>query len=73
MKKEYSTPIVEKIAFNYRDLVVAASGNSGSGGAIPDSNDVIDTPKSNGWGTSACSALKELSEGITIWAGCLFG
>lgn len=27
MKKEYSTPIVEKIAFNYRDQVVAASGD----------------------------------------------
>lgn len=33
MKKEYSTPIVEKIAFNYRDQVVAASGEiSGAGG-----------------------------------------
>ena len=34
MKKEYSTPIVEKIAFNYRDQVVAASGDeiSGAGG-----------------------------------------
>lgn len=26
MKKTYETPIVEKIAFNYRDQVVAASG-----------------------------------------------
>lgn len=33
MKKEYSTPIAEKIAFNYRDQVVAASGvNAGTGG-----------------------------------------
>lgn len=33
MKKEYSTPIAEKIAFNYRDQVVAASGESaGTGG-----------------------------------------
>ena len=37
MKKYYETPSAEKIAFNYRDQVVAASGangdtNSGSGG-----------------------------------------
>lgn len=28
MKKAYETPIVEKIAFRYRDQVVAASGNN---------------------------------------------
>lgn len=33
MKKEYSTPIVEKIAFNYRDQVVAASGIPDQGGS----------------------------------------
>lgn len=36
MKKEYSTPIAEKIAFNYRDQVVAASaGNAQGGGETP--------------------------------------
>lgn len=33
MKKFYEAPSVEKIAFRYRDQVVAASGDSGSGGA----------------------------------------
>lgn len=32
MKKRYETPTVEKIRFNYRDQVVAASGTS-----VPDS------------------------------------
>lgn len=30
MKKTYETPSVDKIAFNYRDQVVATSGNAGS-------------------------------------------
>lgn len=30
MKKTYETPCADKIAFNYRDQVVAASGGSGS-------------------------------------------
>ena len=33
MKKYYEPPSVEKIAFRYRDQVVAASGDAGSGGA----------------------------------------
>lgn len=74
MKKEYSTPIVEKIAFNYRDQVVAASGFENGGGTTGDDNEFIDTtPRTNGWGTATCSALKDLSEGITLWSGCLFG
>ncbi len=32
MKKEYTTPVIEKIAFDYRDQVVVAS-NAGSGGS----------------------------------------
>lgn len=31
MKKNYETPTVEKIQFNYREQVVATSGISGSG------------------------------------------
>ena len=38
MKKSYETPSVEKITFNYRDQVVAASGGVGSGGAGQDGN-----------------------------------
>lgn len=35
MKKTYETPCADKIAFNYRDQVVAASGEtSGSGGQL---------------------------------------
>lgn len=34
MKKNYTTPTIEKIAFRYRDQVVAASGDgAGNGGA----------------------------------------
>ena len=33
MKKTYETPSVEKISFNYRDQVVAASGGSRSSGS----------------------------------------
>lgn len=33
MRKIYAPPSVEKIAFRYRDQIVAASGDSGSGGA----------------------------------------
>ena len=36
MKKSYETPSVEKIKFNYRDQVVAASG----AGAVTGSGDV---------------------------------
>ncbi len=32
MKKTYETPCADKIAFNYRDQVVAASGDDISGG-----------------------------------------
>ena len=32
MKKTYSKPTAEKLAFKYRDQVVAASGGNGGGG-----------------------------------------
>lgn len=32
MKKHYEVPTVEKISFNYRDQVVAASGGNGGDG-----------------------------------------
>lgn len=35
MKKTYETPCADKIAFNYRDQVVAASGDDISGGGNP--------------------------------------
>ena len=42
MKKDYETPTVEKITFNYRDQVVAASGVTGNeqagSGSIFESN-----------------------------------
>lgn len=39
MKKLYETPMVEKITFNYRDQVVAASGeNESSSGTNTGSN-----------------------------------
>lgn len=35
MKKHYEVPTVEKISFNYRDQVVAASGESGGTPGTP--------------------------------------
>lgn len=32
MKKTYETPCADKITFNYRDQVVAASGDGSTGG-----------------------------------------
>lgn len=31
MKKNYETPVIDKISFNYKEQVVAASGDSGGG------------------------------------------
>ena len=45
MKKSYETPMVEKIRFNYRDQVVAASGQT---------DPVETTQRINGWGNTAC-------------------
>ena len=56
MKKLYTTPSVEKIAFRYRDQVVAASGDgTGNGG----SGDVPSTPgfgqvTNEAWGSNGC-------------------
>lgn len=38
MKKAYESPVAEKIAFNYRDQVVAASGGSSGGSGTVDDN-----------------------------------
>lgn len=45
MKKSYETPSVEKIKFNYRDQVVAASGDAVTGNT---------TQRINGWGDTVC-------------------
>lgn len=37
MKKTYSKPEADKISFNYRDQVVAASGNSGGNSLVQNS------------------------------------
>jgi len=54
MKREYMKPEVEKISFCYRDQVVAASGDSGSGSdSIPSKPNVGDW--TNNPGASGCS------------------
>ncbi|MBR5547916.1 MAG: hypothetical protein IKU70_13190 [Clostridia bacterium] len=57
MKKAYETPSVEKIAFNYRDQVVAASGDpiaSGNNGSTQeDWGDVLGRIV-EGLGSSLC-------------------
>lgn len=40
MKKSYETPMVEKIKFNYRDQVVAASGGANSSGTDEQRSDI---------------------------------
>ena len=69
MKKIYEAPTVDKIAFNYRDQVVAASGveggsntsaNTGSGNAA---NDFVDRLFQNaGW--SGCDVVGDIIGGI---------
>lgn len=44
MKKVYEKPEADKIAFNYRDQVVAASGNSDSGGGFMENSAGIGSP-----------------------------
>lgn len=70
MKKEYSTPIVEKIAFNYRDQVVVASASQG-GGENGDDQVINTSPKTNGWGSDTCGGAVWLTEFIPLIAGCI--
>ena len=44
MKRAYSKPEAEKISFNYRDQVVAASGDSGSGDITKENSAGIGSP-----------------------------
>ena len=48
MKKVYEAPSVEKIKFNYRDQVVAASAGDGT------------ETTSNGYNSSACNAIDQI-------------
>ena len=50
MKKEYITPTAEKIRFNYRDQVVAASGEGGGGTSNPSFGSIT----RENWGSNGC-------------------
>ena len=50
MKKKYENPTIQKIAFSYRDQVVAASGNP-----LPDN--AINTGNNNGGGSGTGNAI----------------
>ena len=52
MKKTYEAPTVDKIAFNYRDQVVAAS--AGGEGGNQSSNPTIGSMTSESWGQNGC-------------------
>ena len=72
MKKTYTSPTVEKIRFNYRDQVVAASGapvatsDTGVGNNTGDrANQVVDYLL-NGAGISSCDQIGD-------WVGGWFG
>ena len=58
MKKTYETPTVDKIAFRYRDQVVAASGTLNSGapdqGNTPSTGEQIIGRILEGLGASIC-------------------
>lgn len=56
MKKAYETPSVEKIAFNYRDQVVAASGDENNGSTQEDWGDILGRIF-EGLGSSVCKPL----------------
>lgn len=60
MKKSYETPSVEKICFNYRDQVVAASGT------VPTENGNIFQSDQLGSCYSAGEAIEYL---FAIWLG----
>ena len=60
MKKSYETPSVEKICFNYRDQVVAASGT------VPTENGNIFQSNQLGSCYSAGEAIEYL---FAIWLG----
>lgn len=53
MKKVYEHPMVEKIAFRYRDQVVAASGDGGTSTDFPN-NPSIGQLTSESWGQNGC-------------------
>lgn len=44
MKKMYEKPEADKISFNYRDQVVAASGGTGYGGSFMQNIEGIGSP-----------------------------
>lgn len=59
MKKAYEAPSVEKIAFNYRDQVVAASGNpAGLGDDSPTRGEQIIGRILEGLGQSWCAGYE---------------
>ena len=61
MKRTYETPMVEKLAFCYRDQVVAASG-----GVAGSSSDIGGT---SGGSSSAEQIIGQIAEGLNI-NGC---
>ena len=60
MKKAYETPMVEMIAFNYRDQVVAASGGTSSvlGDNSPTTGEQIIGRIMEGFGVSGCAGYE---------------
>lgn len=72
MKKTYETPTVDKIAFRYRDQVVAASGTLNSGapewdGDNPSTGEVIIGRIAEGLGINGCSTF-QCSSLMNSWA-----
>lgn len=68
MKKAYETPMVEMIAFRYRDQVVAASGvlaNQDVTGSNtrPGANEIVDYIM-NGLGVRSCDTIGDIIGGI---------
>lgn len=60
MKKHYEVPTVEKISFNYRDQVVAASGGNGgdgNGSGRTIFSDGCDVQNMIAFGNDICSSL----------------
>ena len=69
MKKVYEPPTVEKIAFRYRDQVVAASGGGSNSPESP-SSPTFGQITSESWGQNGCKmyAFEAAGWGICSYA-----
>lgn len=64
MKKAYETPMVEMIAFRYRDQVVVASGGTENSTSADNSQQI------NWEGGNFCKVVDVVTRGAIDWVSC---